>query len=370
MKAWANTAAVAAVFVGAVIGAGFASGRELWQFFAAYGRPGLAGALLSGVWFALTGGAAVLAARRSPGGSASKSGAASPWLGLGSDGDGAYSAVVAVLPGMARRFIETMTWAFLFVGLGVVLAGAGALATEEWGLPYDLGVLGLGAPVATVLLARERGFVLANIVLSPLLLALIAALSARALILGPVHGAPAPGPGALSVPWWWAATLYAAYNMMVGSVAIASLDAHRLNRPGAVRGAVLGGIALGLFAVVGVEALLRFGPAVGGYDVPLAAVARAQGTMWRVAFSAALYAALFTTALADAFGLAARFGRGNATIRRWLPLVALALAVPLTRVGLGELVRVVYPIAGYSSLALMVALPWAAVRGWLNREAT
>lgn len=359
VKAWANAVAVASVFVGAVIGAGFASGRELWQFFAAYGRPGLAGAALSGVWFAVVGGAAVLAARDVPPRSPERIG---------------FAAVASVLPGLAGRLIDLVTGTFLFVGLAVVLAGAGALAREEWGLPYDLGILALGVPVAGVLLARERGFVLANVVMTPLLLGLIAALSLKSLLLapdgpGPAPPVPGPGPGALVMPWWWAATLYTAYNMLVGAVAVTSLDARRVGGPGAVRGAALGGLALGAFAAVGVEALLRYGPGVGNFEVPLAAVARAHGAAWRVLFSVAMYAALFTTATADAFGLAARFARGGPRFRRWLPVAALILAAPITRVGLSELVRVVYPLAGYSSLVIMVALPAAAVRRWLKRKA-
>ncbi|MGC7880148.1 hypothetical protein ACP3TI_13005, partial [Desulforudis sp. 1190] len=43
---------VAALFVGAVIGAGFASGQEILQFFGVHGRWGLYGALLTIAAFA------------------------------------------------------------------------------------------------------------------------------------------------------------------------------------------------------------------------------------------------------------------------------------------------------------------------------
>ena len=52
-----------AVFVGSVIGAGFASGAETVTFFAVYGTSGLVGALIAGAVLALLGARLMLIAR-------------------------------------------------------------------------------------------------------------------------------------------------------------------------------------------------------------------------------------------------------------------------------------------------------------------
>ena len=46
---------IAATFIGAVVGAGFASGQELSQFFLGYGPAGRYGVICSGLLFALWG---------------------------------------------------------------------------------------------------------------------------------------------------------------------------------------------------------------------------------------------------------------------------------------------------------------------------
>ena len=46
---WKRSIAVAASFVGIVVGAGFASGMEALQYFVAYGTQGFWGVLLAGV---------------------------------------------------------------------------------------------------------------------------------------------------------------------------------------------------------------------------------------------------------------------------------------------------------------------------------
>ena len=48
-----NYISVATMYVGVIVGAGFASGRETWQFFGIFGKGGFFGSLLAGLAFAL-----------------------------------------------------------------------------------------------------------------------------------------------------------------------------------------------------------------------------------------------------------------------------------------------------------------------------
>ena len=59
-----NVLNVALMFVGAIMGAGFASGRELWQFFGVFGIRGKIGVLLVGILFILLGTATAYIARK------------------------------------------------------------------------------------------------------------------------------------------------------------------------------------------------------------------------------------------------------------------------------------------------------------------
>ena len=43
------------IYIGTVIGAGFASGREIIEFFGVYGVKGIFGMIISGVLFSLAG---------------------------------------------------------------------------------------------------------------------------------------------------------------------------------------------------------------------------------------------------------------------------------------------------------------------------
>lgn len=51
MSKWKLTLQVAATYIGTVVGAGFATGKEIVQFFTQYGSMGLFGILISGLFF-------------------------------------------------------------------------------------------------------------------------------------------------------------------------------------------------------------------------------------------------------------------------------------------------------------------------------
>lgn len=343
---------MAVVFVGAVVGGGFASGRELWLFFAGYGPKGILGALLSGALLAAAGFAAARRAAASPPG---------------------YAGLFRTLPASVVSPFDALVFAFLFASFGVVLAGGGALAREALGLPYDAGVLALAVPLAACLAAGERGILAASALLTPMLVALVAGLSGlrlahRALISAAPGALPsatptwdAPASASLPVPWWWAACLYAAYNGLIGVVAIASLDRTRLQSPGAASGAACGGLFLGGLASLATAALLT-APHTATDALPLLSMARESGDVWRWAYPASLYAALFTTGAAAGFGMAERLPARPAALRAWFPLASVALALPLTRAGLPALVRIVYPLVAYAALLLAAWGGLAALR--------
>jgi uncharacterized membrane protein YkvI len=335
---------LAAVYVGAVVGAGFGSGREILHFFASHGAEGLWGCALAGLLFAALGRHVAATCVRH---------------GI-RDHRGLYA---RVLPPAAVAPLDHLTSLFLWLGLAAVLAGAGALARQQFGVPEDVGTLAMAATTAALLWNGRRGLVAANAVLSPAIAAFCAAAAVAGLARGGDLGPPPGGGGWPSQPPWFVdAFLYVGYNALLAVVALCAASpeagppraARAAGLWAAVGGAGVGGLALAVTLALWAE-YERAAPV----PVPLLAWSAAAGPAWLAAYGGMYGAALLTTAVAAAYGAAARAGRGEP--RRWHLLATVASAVPVARLGLVTLVGRVYPAAGAAGALLVAAVLWRAV---------
>jgi uncharacterized membrane protein YkvI len=334
--------AAASVYVGAVVGAGFATGREVLHFFAAYGSAGLWGCLAAGAAFGWLGSRILRLAA----------------TGAAPD----YARLYRVALGRAARPADWSTTACLFVGLSVVLAGGAALGSETWGLSPATGALLLALLIAAVLLPGRSGLVWANVALVPLLAAAaLVLLVAEAAAPGFWHSvlAAAPAPGRPPAGWPLGAVLYVGYNILLGAVALCAVG-DGMSPRAAARAGALGGLGLGVLAAGVAAPLLAHLPEVAASPVPLLRVVESHGSVWRAAYAGCLGGALLTTGVATAYALAGRL-RLRALPPGLVAAGAVFLALPLAAAGIVALVATVYPAMGALGLLLCAGLARAPV---------
>lgn len=168
---------IAFIYIGTVVGAGFASGQEIWFFFSRYQEYGTWGLLLSGVIFAVLGVKAMEWGRRI--------------------GAGSYRDFFAGVVGRQYAFFcDLMLTVFLFLLIGIMLAGAGAVtAAFGWGRALGTWVAVFGAMVA--LIKPLTGLKGVNSLVVPLL-----CLTGWVLNLGGVGVAAPPAPVKLPGGWF------------------------------------------------------------------------------------------------------------------------------------------------------------------------
>ena len=133
-----NLLNVALMFVGAIMGAGFASGREIWQFFGVFGKQGRIGILLIAVLFVVLGMMTAYLARI-----------------LGTNDMGRI-----IAPGGNPKIENLVSW-FMAIMLFTVLinmtAAGGALLHQNFGISRLVGGVLIGVLViVTVLGEFER----------------------------------------------------------------------------------------------------------------------------------------------------------------------------------------------------------------------
>lgn len=127
---------IAFMYVGTIMGAGFASGREIWQFFGVFGKIGYIGVLLVGVLFIVIGVLTSLIARK-----------------LGTNDMGKV-----IVPGGNKRLVSFVGYfmaLMLFTVLITMSAAGGALFHQQFALSR---VLGGAVIIALVIITVIGGF--------------------------------------------------------------------------------------------------------------------------------------------------------------------------------------------------------------------
>lgn len=329
-KLW-RVAVVASIYIGTVIGAGFASGQEIRHFFSRFGRSGTYGLICSTVLLVYLGAKVMEWGRRIKAESYREflHDLAGQWLGHAGD---------------------LLMTVFLFFLSGIMLAGAGAIAVQAGG-KWAWGCWGTVFLAGVVLRRRLEGIKGVNLLVIPLLFITGIALN---LSESPVSAPPVPPVFAVSGLWFLAALQFSAYNLFLALPVLVTL--HQLEREETVLkwGGVVGGLALGILALLFHQVMLQRD--ASGSELPLLALTMNWGRGWRIGYTIVLWGELFTTLIAHTYGLATRLGFIN---HRWFSgqiFLLLSISVMIGWFGFARLIATLYPVFGVVSLLILLPL--------------
>ncbi|MGI9952248.1 hypothetical protein V3F56_07785 [Moorellaceae bacterium AZ2] len=337
---------IAATYIGTVVGAGFASGQEVLQFFGYFGFRGLLGLGVATGLFIFFGYTVLLVSHRLQAHS--------------------HLPVIRHAGGpLVGKVVDGITTFFLFGALAVMAAGAGAIFREEYRLPALMGSsILIAATLATVLLGINQVINAISFV-APLLMATVLGLSLFALFRNPsslltnLYWSDVPRAAA---PFWpLAAVLYASYNLVLSVAVLAPLGT--LSREeNLLPGAALGGVGLGLGAGAITLALLAAAPDVTVWEVPMLQIAGGLAPVARTFYSVILLAEIYTTGVSSLYGFTARLAEPESRRFSYLAIIASAVALIAAQSGFSRLVAVLFPLVGYGGLLLVGALAYHFIR--------
>jgi uncharacterized membrane protein YkvI len=323
---------IAATFIGAIVGAGFASGQELSQFFLGYGIAGRYGVICSGLLFALWG----------------------VWLGgycnrrhLASYADYLH----CLMGGVGAICVDALITLYLFCSIFIMLSAANALFSGHLGLLPGCGGILTGVVVFVVLWGGLESLVSFNVLLVPLKFLVCLAVFFLTRGMGGLMIQTRTSPVAPIFPHWiWATLFYAGFNMLEAMVVLVPLSERATTRE-CLTGNLLGGLGLGVFALLIFQILLPFRSQVAAWEVPMLVVAGLAHPSLQWAYFTVLWAAILSSAVVSCFGVATRL-RGRLAYRPALVLV-LVLSLALSHFQFSSLVRLIYPLFGCVGVLLL-----------------
>jgi len=341
---------VVTAYTGVVIGAGFASGQEILQFFILHGYNGLFGVVLATILFAYLGGLVM-------------------FLSIKMNTTN-YKKLLSYLLGPGTgKIMDLLNLLMLLGGLSVMMAGSAAVFSEQFGLPPCLGIWVVGTLTSFVILGGLEGVLTANVLLVPFKFLVIIFITTITILKSKLAFPMIMSldlPGGVAGHWAWASFLYVSYNMVVPVAVLSSLGNSVPMKTG-VTGGVAGGLLLGIaVSLVTISGLLYL-PDVSFYQIPLLYMAGHLGSGFHWVLGILILMAILTTAIADAHGIASRLAPQGGVLYRLYGVGSCLLALPLAGFGFTGLVRLLYPLFGYVGLILLTCLITVPVFKFLRR---
>ena len=345
---------IAGVYIGTVIGAGFASGQEIMKFFTSYGYKGFYGILLSGVLFSI--------------------------LGRGILEMGYvykikdYRGLVYFMMGdFLGNIMEWIVYLFMFISFCTMLAGTGALFRQQFDIAPIVGILIMAILCLIVFLYDIKGIIAINSILVPFLVIGGIFLGIYSIIFRDTTVFSSLLTGTLNFftqNWISSSLVYVSYNILTSAVILSSLFPIIKSVKEAKWGGILGGAALALLGLsVAIATFINY-EKISALEIPILAIVMDFGQGVEYIFFLVLLAAIFTTAVSNGYGFLTRLcAEFNLSYKSVIAFFMLA-AVIVSQVGFSNMVSKLYSLFGYIGIFEVIIILIYFISYKINKSKT
>lgn len=328
---------IGAAYIGTVIGAGFASGQEIMQFFTQYGAIGLLLTCLTGLMFYLCGHAVFYLAKHHR----------------------AYdynSFIIKVCGPRISLVYDCIISMFLFFGTSIMFAGSGAIFEESLGMGRIIGVSLIALLTLLVALKSINGILKINSLVMPILVLVIFLVLIKAI--------SESGPNAIPIKLdsiyngdlfkpAFAFIFYCSYNIVLALGVLTAFTQNIGSLKVLKRGAFFGGMGLMLLALALNLCLILHIPAILRLSIPVLYIAGMQGVYIKYAVLLCIWLEICTTSIANVFSLANRVAKNRPAAYKFTSLFIILACIPLSLFNFKNLVAFFYPLFGALSMFLI-----------------
>lgn len=328
---------VAFMFVGAIMGAGFASGRELWQFMGLFGLKGVFGTVFVALCFVVLGSMTAYIAR------------------IKNTND---FAVIITPVGHPRlqTAVSILMSVMLFSVLITMSAAGGALLYQNYGINRMVGgVIICFFVVVTVLGDFERVSQVFKYIM-PILFA-VAVITSFSIIgndFGDLGYHNEVQPAAMAPHWTLAAALYISYNLLAMIPMISSSSIHAKDERHAIIGSAFGGFLVGILALIIILALQKDMSFSDANDMPMLAYAQLISKPIGVLYSLILFVAIYSAATSNFYGFTTKIKAGAR--KKYIVIISACAAFALGLFGFKNIVAYMFSAEGYLGFLIILLL--------------
>lgn len=323
--------------MGTIVGAGFATGQEILHFFTRYGYMATLTIMLASIVFVWLGTKTLLIAHDIKAHS--------------------YEALNTYLFGkVVGPWINLFMFVILFGITSVMLAGAGTIFSEHLHLSFQFGLIFTMLLTYVILLRGIEAILAVNTVVVPCILAFM-----TILVIKTWHAPSAANWVELESTYalwriWLSPFLYTAFNLALAQAVLVPIGSSIHNRSVLYWGGIVGGVGIGLLLLASHFVLSAMMPAITQFEIPMGIALIDLGRLVQLLFLVVIYAEIFTTYIADVYGLTRQIGQKVGLNEQMIIGLILICSYIVSQIGFKTLLSTLYPLFGAISLSWLLMM--------------
>ena len=309
------------IIIGTLIGAGFASGKEIATFFNAFMEKGIIGIIISSFLFGL---------------------------------------VIYLVMGLSKKeFSHTnnkvfnlIVKIFSFLCFCIMISAIGTYGSEQYNINFWIGTSFASAICFVLFLLRFKGLERLNNFLVPIILigVLLVSLTSHVNDEYIISGNESID-GFLLSNWFLSAVLYAGYNSIILVPILNELKVYELKNKEIFLLSIFSSLVLCLAGIMIYYNINLFYPQILGAEMPMLIVAKNTNLYVYMLYNFAILFAIFTTAFSCGYAFL-KLGSEKYFFRNCIFICLMSILI--SRIGFSNLINLFFPVFGYIGIAQLI----------------
>lgn len=332
------------VIIGTMIGAGFASGQEIYLFFFSYGIEGIIGLFISSLIVGIV--------------------IYKTFKIVDKYGTGTYKEFLDVLMkknGKIKAIINTIINLFILITFFIMIAGFGAYFEQELGLNSLIGSSILAIVTFIIFMTSVKGVVKANELLVPVLIGFLVVIGI--MNLKDVHVLELGNYiiKSNSSSFLLSAVLYSSYNSILLIPVLLTLKNYIHDKKQIYKIAIISTIIILLLSIIVFLLLVRVDVDITELEMPAVYVVTNMFDILKYIYGFIILGSIFTTTIS----LGTSFLQNTTKNKKSYTQIAVIMCITsvlISKIGFSNLVSSLYPIFGYLGLLQILKLVATRVR--------
>lgn len=316
------------VIIGTLIGAGFASGREIYLFFLQYGTRGKIGIIITGIITGIIIYKVLEITKTYEINNYNKLLERINWK-----------------HGKINKAINLIVNAFLLISFYIMIAGFSAYMAQTYKIPIYISS-SIFVIICYIIFKKSiRGVVKANEILVPILVILIAYLGFKNLpymleqniLITKQKG------------WILASILYASYNSIILIPVLTSLRNYIYSKKDIIKISIITSFIIIMLALCIYGLLLRGEFFISELEMPLVEITIEFGNIFKYIYGFVIIASIFTSAISTGYSFLQNTTKNKKSYEIVLIIMCLT-GIAVSNIGFSKLVEILYPLFGILGL--------------------